>query len=501
VTLAETTRPGAQEELREAISSAQPADWRTGDATADDPAQGASWNAQRTVLGTLLADLLTNTDWLRRPRALRLAGARIIGRLELEATELVCPLLLEDCWFAEPVILVGTQAPSVRLPGCHLPGLLARQLTTRGDLELSHGFTASGEVRLAGARIGGQLVLDGATLTNPNGRALTADRVTAEEGMFCRQGFSATGEVSLRGARIGGQLVFEGATLTNPDGRALTGDGVIVEQGMFCGQGFSATGEVSLRGAQIGGQLVFEGANLTNPNGRALNLSELRARSLFLLHLTQPLQVVNFSQAQVGVLVDDPGSWPREAYLDGFVYGALDEYSQVTARQRLLWLTSDPRGYSPQPYEQLAAVYRRAGRDQDAQTVNIAKERARRRTLPWAGRLWSLLVDGVIGHGYRAGLWLASWLIASALVYSRAYPHQLTPAHKPDEPIPDFNPMLYGLDVLLPVIDLEQQKYWIPHGFAQWWTWVSVLAGLVLTTVLVTGFTEFLQARLGNSAK
>ena len=72
-------------------------------------------------------------------------------------------------------------------------------------------------------------------------------------------------------------------------------------------------------------------------------------------------------------------------------------------------MARNPRGYSPQPYEQLAAVYRRAGRDQDARTVAIAKQRARRRTLSLPGRLWSLLLDGLVGYGYRtwvAGLWL-----------------------------------------------------------------------------------------------
>jgi hypothetical protein len=84
-----------------------------------------------------LAELLTNAEGSRRPRALRLAGARVIGRLDLDAAELVCPLLLRGCWFAEPLILDEAQAPALRLPGCHLPGLSAEQLTTRGSLELS----------------------------------------------------------------------------------------------------------------------------------------------------------------------------------------------------------------------------------------------------------------------------------------------------------------------------------------------------------------------------
>src|SRR5215207_2791596 len=140
LTLGETTRRGVERELRKAIWTGRLADLRTGDATADDPACGAGWSAERTVAAALLAELLTSAEGSRRPRTLRLAGARIVGRLDLEATELVCPLLLQGCWFAEPVILAEAQAPAVRLPSCHLPGLSGRQLTTHDNLELNDGF-------------------------------------------------------------------------------------------------------------------------------------------------------------------------------------------------------------------------------------------------------------------------------------------------------------------------------------------------------------------------
>jgi hypothetical protein len=119
-------------------------------------------------------------------------------------------------------------------------------LTTRGNLELDDGFTARGEVRLLGAHIGGQLILSGATLTNPDGRALNADGLTVDQDILCREGFTATGEVRLVGAHIGGNLEFNGATLTNPDSLALSADALTVDQGVFCREGFTATGEVRL---------------------------------------------------------------------------------------------------------------------------------------------------------------------------------------------------------------------------------------------------------------
>jgi hypothetical protein len=86
--LANSPRAGAEDELRDAILTGRPVDWRTGVSAADDPAHGAGWDAQRTVAASLLAELVTDVE---EPRALRLVCARIIGQLNLEAIELVCP--------------------------------------------------------------------------------------------------------------------------------------------------------------------------------------------------------------------------------------------------------------------------------------------------------------------------------------------------------------------------------------------------------------------------
>jgi hypothetical protein len=182
--------------------------------------------------------------------------------------------------------------------------------------------------------------------------------------------------------------------------------------------------------------------------------------------------------------------------LDGFVYDMLYEQGQVSGRRRLDWLTRDPEGYSPRPYEQLAAVYRRAGRDQDARTVAIAKERARRRTLGPAEQVWSVLLDGLVGYGYRtwmAGLWLLGFWLAGWAVFDRAHAHHTLILAKPGEIRPSYHGAIYSLDTLLPVVDLRQQAVWTPHGGVQWWASVSILAGWVLTTAVVAALTGLLK--------
>jgi hypothetical protein len=97
----------------------------------------------------------------------------------------------------------------------------------------SEGFTARGEVRLAGAHIGGILFLDHATLANPGGRALRAVGLTVDEHIMCDNGLSVRGEVDLRGARIDGNVYFNEATLANPGGRALNAARITVGQSVL----------------------------------------------------------------------------------------------------------------------------------------------------------------------------------------------------------------------------------------------------------------------------
>jgi hypothetical protein len=224
-------------------------------------------------------------------------------------------------------------------------------------------------------------------------------------------------------------------------------------------------------------------------------LQELRASALLLRKLTKPPEQANFAHARVGALVIEPASWPRQADLNGFVYDALYEDSPVSARQRLGWLARTPRGYTPQPYEQLAAVYRRAGRDQDARTVAIAKQWRRRRTLHPLGKAWNLLLYAMVGYGYR--MWLAiAWLLLLMAVgwwrFDQAHPAHMMAA-KPPGQRPPFHAGIYALDLLLPFADLGYQGAWIATGTARWWYLGWNLAGWVLTTAVVAALTGLLK--------
>ena len=243
-----------------------------------EPAAGGhGWGDSRVLPADLLYELLVRSDGGALPRAAVLVGLRISGRLNFEAAELLAPLIAHGCYFDEPVNLTAATAAEISLTACRLPGIAGDGLETRGDFNVS---TSTVEVLgLAGARIGGNLVLSGATLTSAgyppdlgsgtlrppeiptdrlDGVALVADGLQVNHDTYCDDGFSARGEVRLLGARIGGQLSFSGATLT----KGLHADGLQVEQSMTFEERFSAEGPIRLPTARIGGQLSFSGATL-----------------------------------------------------------------------------------------------------------------------------------------------------------------------------------------------------------------------------------------------
>jgi hypothetical protein len=260
----------------------------------------------------------------------------------------------------------------LRLHDCYVPdGINLEEATTR-TLLLDGCDVAA--IYLLGAKIDGSLVLSGAHVGGRDRHAIAADRLAITGNVWCDKGFQASGGIGLAGASIGGQqLIFSGAHLDGKGEPVLYAQGLTVTRGMFLDEGFRADGAVNLMGAKIGS------------------------------------------------LVDEVGSWPQALNLDGLTY---DDLTNMPARKRLDWLDRSV-DYAPQPYEQLAAHYRRLGHDEEARRVLLAKLRQRRRQRPWWARWWGWLQDLLAGYGYapgRAVLLLAGAFVAGWLVFSTRHP-------------------------------------------------------------------------------
>ncbi len=442
--------------------------------------------------------------------ALRLRGATVTGRLDVSFASITVAVHLDGCTLDTAPELTGASARSLELTRCALPGLNGRLLGVEGDLRISDCMV-SGCLALKNARVSGTLTVSGSQLVNPGGRALDGGGLVVGGGLVGRRGLRADGSVRLIGARVEGGVLLEGARLRNPGGAALCADELVTTR-LQCSGGFEAEGEVQLRNARVSGEVSLHGSRLLAggagpgagtppgsapgpPPGTGAGAKAVRARGMSAGELfCTPDTVdgmVDLSRARVGALRDTSASWPALLRLDGLTYDHLLAFDAVDARRRCDWLTRDAGTYRPQPYEQLAAYYRRLGHDGDARAVLLAKQRRRRATLRPVARLGGYLLDALVGYGYRswrAAGWLVVLLATGTVVFSARPPLALDPAHRPH-----FHAFVYGLDLLIPIGAFGLRGAYDPQGWTRWVAYALVAAGWILATAVVAGVTRALR--------
>ncbi|MGW0843311.1 oxidoreductase [Streptomyces sp. NPDC002787] len=514
---------GPERELWDAFPEGRRVDLRTGSPEEDRVTGGGEWGPRRTVRAAVIAALLLGSNAAQRPGAvgsLSLAGARISGRLDLAGARIEHPLWLEECWFEQEVNLYGAETRTVAIMGSRVPRLEAGSSRIGGRLDLlgtqveagpasSPFHRESTALSLVNAHVTGGIMLNRARLIAPDGWAMSAGGLVVEGGLFCRRGFVADGEVRLLGAQLPGGLFLRGARLERPGphGVTLALDNAVA-QTVDCSGGFVSNGTVRLRGAQITDNLSFEGAVLNGTpddgegTGPALVAMLMQAADFDFALARRPTGAVDLRGAQVSYLHEGAHSWPEVVELDGFVYGSIKTADVEGERReavggpaavarRMEWVQRSP-GYSPQPYEQLAAWYRKVGHDDDARRVLLAKQRHRRRTLSPMARAWGHLLDATVGYGYRpwlAGVWLLTLTLLGTLVFDA---HTPTPV-KPGEGAP-FQPLVYTLDLLIPIGGLGQRTAWYwTDPTPQWLAYALIAFGWILTTAVIAGVTRTLQ--------
>ena len=414
--------------------------------------------------------------------------------------------------------------------------LFAEAIKVGGGVFLAGGFTAKGAVRLTFADITGQLNCSGAQLTGTgsHGSALVANGMKVGGDVFLDRGFTAAGAVRLIGADITGQLNCSGAQLTGTDsqGYALVADGTKVSRSVFLDREFTAAGTISLISVHIGGSVYLMPTALADGNDVAL--SAARAQIAGTLRWAPARQVagrVTLEDATVGQVSDDwssqrpNGYWPTEGRLrlDGFAYSRFGGDQQATVEQRLAWVRSQ---YHPpaqgratelatQPYEQLATVYRQAGKETQARKVAIARRADLRKYGNLSPYRWfgNWLLDKTIKYGYqswRAGVGLAAvFVIFTMLSFLAQQHHLIVPvgnfkgaapsATKCTSNYPCFYPPGYAIDTVIPIINVHQADNWGPDGSAPWGrafvaaTWIATGLGWALATLLVAGYTGLVR--------
>lgn len=261
----------AEEKLFRSVALGQPADY-TEEGGATDPSRAQQWGPQRA----LKADRI---EWLcTEPQATTLVGHRGIcvkglcleGRLALEFARIDFPLCLQDSSLRDGAVLRAAELRTLRLPGCHCGRIEAAGVRVRGDLVLSDGFEALGQVDLDGALVEGDVDCRRGRFHGA-GPALCADGAAVRGDVYLQSGFHCGNGASFVGARIGGALTCKGADFAPGDGVALRLDHARIALGVRLHHGFRAHGTVALVGTSVGGDLDCRNARFENPGGVAID--------------------------------------------------------------------------------------------------------------------------------------------------------------------------------------------------------------------------------------
>lgn len=461
---------------------------------------------------------------------LSLAGSHVNG---LKADGMICDggVFLRDGFTAlGQVCLLGAQIGGAlsfrraKLDGKDGDALVCDEAVIKGSVLLRDGFSANGQVRLLGAQVNGNLDCSGAKLDakvidGNEGNALSCDGAVIKGNVFLRDHLAADGSKN----------------------------------------SFTANGKIRLHAVQISGVLECTGAKLDCKEGNALSCDGANVAGIFFFRdLVSPVNGVSLASMQVRALADDGQAWGERLDLHGFVYEELLGDAPIDAVARLAWLNKqskphaglngDGANFKPQPWQQLIRVLRHMGHAEDARQVGIVFEhRLRRANLigqaaqhwyrpdAWiyrhacrtAHRLYWLFT----GYGYRPFrlvMWmLGVWLICAGIYWYAALDGVFAPSNplvfqNPKyqmctaecagnwylcESLPQeytgFSPLAYSLDVILPLVDLQQETGWAPlistpkniwyeewlvfdlkHG-ARLLVWSEILFGWVASLLLV----------------
>jgi hypothetical protein len=492
---------------------------------------------------------------IRSSRTLRITGAHLHRDLCLRGAHLHCGEGQDEALAADhlmvngsvacdgleatgPVIMadarvsgaVGLRKATIIADGGRKPAFDGDGMTVGHDFSAA-GLRTEGEVTLVDVRVAGVLDLGKATLTRPGDVALRLDRAEVSGSLYCNAGFTVTGSMDAIGAHVHGSFYLNRAELGKPpvatDGAARPAEAAAegaalrlvrtrIDGDLGCWKGFVAHRTLDMRRSSVGGEVSLLTTGL-NGHPVAADLSNGRFATLRLAG-DEPTGFLDFTRAKADFFRDGPAArWPRgNIILDEFEYGAIPMNS-VTLKEREEWLrramaASRRRsggahdGYLPQPYDQLAAAYRRAGDDHSARRIELAKYRQRNRVTGWRRRsyskLWNIVQDAAIGYGYepwRALLWLGVLLVAGVLLFRyvgavRPYSIVTVQHHRPLT-FTLNNSVSYTLDLLLPTSGLEARQAWQSNGPGEVAAAFLVAFGLLLTATVFAAAARVLQRK------
>lgn len=453
------------------------------------------------IRADVIAFLCKNRDTLALvpTRGLYFENLVISGTLDLSFAKLGVPLSIENCQFdreAGRLSLRQGNFLSLSISHCtDLPGINARGVSIEHSLIFESQCLA--EIDLKNADIGNDLYFEGAVLevADPSTRSCLYGRNARISGDVILDRATANARIDLQGVSIGGMFSAQEARFDLPVKNEST-DSVLLDL-----SGATVGREVDFEDTLLNGLVRLADADVT----KAVRLHRLAAGSRPGLDLSG----LNCSR-----LTLDASARPQRGHLKlhGCSFSDINivEAGEPEAATYLNWVRSaTSQRFSEQPYEHLASILKKQGKDDIGRALLIAKVEdsptrtavdALMRNLSW-----------MVGYGYSPlrAVWLAlAVIMLGFVVFRTAYQRGLLVVKANNAPAklktPTLTLLMYSVDVFVPLVDFGVGPTYVPGKvdtgmearevtLFRIYYWFHVAAGWLICTVAVAGLTGLLR--------
>lgn len=433
-------------------------------------------------------------------RGLVFENVVISGTLDLSFAKLAVPLTFSNSQFdrdAGRLSLRQSNFLSITISHCSdLPGINARGLSV--DHSLIFESQCLGEIDLKNADIGNDLYFEGAELkvSDTATRSCIYARNARISGDVILDRATANGRIDLQGVTIGGMFSAHDARFELPPDSSSTGHPTVLDlAGTTIGRDFD------LENSFVGGQLRLADADVT--------------KSVRIHRLTQDSRpAIDLAGLNCSRLMVDGSARPQPSHLrlHGCVFSDINivDIGEPETETYLKWVRLPGADhFSEQPYEFLAGVLKKQGKDDVARALLIAKveDKPTRsfvdafvRQLAW-----------MVGYGYSPlrAVWLAmAVILLGFVVFKGAYQRGLLVVKANNAPVrlktPNLTLLMYSVDVFVPLVDFGVGPAYVPGKvdtgmeapevtLFRIYYWFHVAAGWLICTVAVAGLTGLVR--------
>ncbi len=497
--------------------------------TVDNVSEYETWEKKWRIRSELIEWICTEEKAVRTVRAtgLQISGAFIKGSLLLGNLDLKFPVSFRNSAIPNDIYLTRTHLAGLVFVNCHIGSILARFLNVDGDVVFEKVNVAKAGIFMANARIGGDISISGGRSVSSISR-LMLSRAQIAGDVTLKEDYRIVGTTYFNDASIGGTLSFGKGRIS--DNFGIIASGVRVGESVKF-RGIEVLGLMSFDDAVIRKDLLFTKGVLSGKEGTFLHADGLNVSgklevneafcfkqcyvsmgaatiNTFDLHVPASSNIPEIDMQYATIrrlhIRNSKGSMSDRSRImvRGMKYDELDQSNSVEVFVK--WVMRGKNRYYSGTYKRLADVLKSQGDEEGAKVVLISmmNSKARIEELSMFGWCLHVLMDITMAHGYRP--WRLVWICVFIVVlgwwrFRRARDDMVCTENEKLRHLYGFHPLVYSIDLFVPLIDFGQAKHWLPNlGTVserfRWYVWGHIAAGWILSTLTAVGLTGLVRS-------